>query len=169
MKYPNVWPTVLSSNDGLKLVLGMLSFNALLASSIRLDQFEPPKVGATTTNFVLNFIKNSLAIRTCLHQKSVDKVLELAKNEETISIISNRFVDQLRRLNTKFDCPFTYYFFRMSGLITQSHQSHPYSIFTLADFGKVQNAAVLFFNIVTNILKHGENDLLTKPIVDDCV
>ncbi|KAG0765358.1 hypothetical protein G6F57_004868 [Rhizopus arrhizus] len=78
MKYPNVWPTILSSNDGLKLVLGMLSHNALLASSIRLDQFELPKVG--TTNFVLNCIKNSLAIRTCLHQKSVNKVLELAKN-----------------------------------------------------------------------------------------
>ncbi|KAG1380241.1 hypothetical protein G6F61_004237 [Rhizopus arrhizus] len=78
MKYPNVWPTILSSNDGLKLALGMLSHNALLASSIRLDQFEPPKVG--TTNFVLNCIKNPLATRTCLHQKSVDKVLELTKN-----------------------------------------------------------------------------------------
>ncbi|KAG1296928.1 hypothetical protein G6F62_009112 [Rhizopus arrhizus] len=80
MKYPNVWPIVLSSNDGLKLALGIFSFNAPLASSIRLDQFEPPKVGTTTTNFVLNCIKNSLATRTCLHQKSVDKVLELTKN-----------------------------------------------------------------------------------------
>ncbi|KAG1150415.1 hypothetical protein G6F37_005552 [Rhizopus arrhizus] len=147
MKYPNVWPTVLSSNDGLKLVLGMLSFNPPLASSIRLDQFEPPK--------------------TCLYQKSVDKVLELAKNEETISIISNRFVNQLRRLNTKFDCPFTYYFFRTSGLITQSHQSHPYSIFTLADFGKdilVEILALFANDRCIPILKNGAlSQLLGKP------
>ncbi|KAG1053213.1 hypothetical protein G6F43_004699 [Rhizopus delemar] len=79
MKYPNVWPIVLIRNDRSKLVLDMLSFNALLTSSTRLSQFEPPTVGATTTNFFLNSIRNLLAIRTYFDQKSVDKALELAK------------------------------------------------------------------------------------------
>ncbi|KAL1926630.1 hypothetical protein VTP01DRAFT_5525 [Rhizomucor pusillus] len=73
------------------------------------------------------------------------------------SVTSSNLLDQLRQLTRKFNAPSSYYLCRASGPITKSHQCHPYSMFTLADFDCRRNpASQMFTNIAVNIFKYGD-------------
>ncbi|KAI7901761.1 uncharacterized protein BX663DRAFT_513961 [Cokeromyces recurvatus] len=164
-KYNNIWPTTMHSNDGEKLVIGTLSCNILVTSSIRIDKAEKPVVGATM-HMDLNQRYDSLSISIYLDKQSVDRALALAKDKKCISIYNSYFLGQLRQLNTHFDDASTYYLCRASGSITQSHQCQPYSIFTLADFDKGMNpAARIFSTIGINVLQKGRKACLNRDIV----
>lgn len=83
--------------------------------------------------------------------------MDLAKNADARSVTSSNLLDQLRQLTTKFNAPSSYYLCRASGPITKSHQCHPYSMFTLADFDCRRNpASQMFTNIAVNIFKYGD-------------
>lgn len=118
-RYPDVWPTTLNSNDGSKLVIGTQTFNALITSSIRLDETTRPNAGGVTTNFQLIGIESSLSTSIYLDEESIEKAKSLAENINATSVSNTNIMDQLRQLSTKFDAPSSYYLCRTSGPITK--------------------------------------------------
>ncbi|CAO3591440.1 unnamed protein product [Absidia cylindrospora] len=169
-RYPDIWPTTTNNIHGTKLVIGTHAFNALVTSSLRLDQLEPAMIGAATMNFDLQHLEDSLAIGIYLDQAAVKKALALAANKDCVSITNHSMLGQLRQLNTNFHCPTTYLLCRASGPITGSHACQPYSIFTLATFDKGRNPAATIFNkIAIEVLKHGAEAQLTKDLIAQCI
>ncbi|KAG0164511.1 hypothetical protein DFQ30_009850 [Apophysomyces sp. BC1015] len=138
-RHENVWPMTLETLDGPKLVVGTLSFNALVTSSTRLDQSVKPSIGAVTTNFMLSQLGDSLATVIYVDQESARKAIALAGNTEATCITMTDYSGQLRQLNTKFHHPSTFHLTRASGPITAVHQCQPYSNFTLYDFDRGRN------------------------------
>ncbi|KAI8575346.1 hypothetical protein K450DRAFT_275701 [Umbelopsis ramanniana AG] len=168
-RYPDVWPTTLSNNDGLKLIIGTQTFNALVTSALRLDEATRPNVGGMTTNFVLMGIESSLSTSIHLDEESIKKAKSLAENVNETSLSKTNIMDQLRQLRTKFHVSSSYYLCRASGPITKSHQCHPYSVFTLHNFDRGRNpAAKIFADIGVSVLKNGDQAVLSKALVDEC-
>jgi hypothetical protein len=67
---------------GARLVIGTLSCNALVTSSLHLDLPEQASVGGTTLSFVLSTADISNATRIFLDQESVNAALVLAANKK---------------------------------------------------------------------------------------
>lgn len=84
-RYFDVWPTTLNSKDGPTLIIGTQTFNALITSSIRLDQTTKPSVGGVTTNFQLLGI-DSLSVSIYLNEESIEKAKSLAENTNATSV-----------------------------------------------------------------------------------
>lgn len=169
-RYPDVWPTSLNNNDGLKLVIGTQSFNALITSSLRLDEAARPNVGGVATNFQLTTTESSLSTFIYLDEESIDKANRWVDKINATSLGYSNIMDQLRQLSTKFDAPSSYYLCRASGPITKSHQCHPYSIYTLYDFDRGRNpASKIFADIGISVLKNGRQASLSKALVDECI
>ncbi|KAK3822899.1 MAG: hypothetical protein J3Q66DRAFT_279251 [Benniella sp.] len=51
--YKKVWPVTMPTNEGMKLVIGTKSFDALITSSLRLDREKEPSIGTSTPSFAL--------------------------------------------------------------------------------------------------------------------
>lgn len=169
-RYPDVWPTTLNNNDGLKLVIGTQSLNALVTSSLRLDEAARPNVGGVATNFQLTTVESSLSTYIYLDEESIGKANDLVNKIDATSLGNSNIMDQLRQLSTKFDAPSSYYLCRASGSITKSHQCHPYSIYTLYDFDRGRNpASKIFAEISISVLKNGRQGTLSKALVNDCL
>jgi hypothetical protein len=166
-KYKNVWPTTINYNNSEKLVVGTLSCNVLVTSSIRIYRAETPVVGATI-HMDLSQQFDSLSTSIYLDKKSVELTLNIAKNEKCISLDNCNFLGQLRQVNTFFDDGSTYYLCHCSGPLRQSHTCHPYSVFTLFDFdmGK-SHASKVFSVIAVEILKKGNEARLNKDVVSE--
>ncbi|KAG0043229.1 hypothetical protein BGZ89_006530, partial [Linnemannia elongata] len=77
--YKNVWPTTVSALDGERLIIGTLSFDALVTSSLRLDTRMNANVGCATPSFLLCSTSHSLATKIFLDQESLDDGLQFAK------------------------------------------------------------------------------------------
>ncbi|KAI7898005.1 uncharacterized protein BX663DRAFT_546726 [Cokeromyces recurvatus] len=154
-KYKNVWPITINFNDGDKLVVGTLSCNVLVTSSIRIDRVETPVVGATM-HMNLSQHSDSLSISIYLDKKSVELALNIAKN------------DKYKQLNAFFDDGSTYYLCRYSGPLTQSHTCHPYSVFTLFDSDMGRSSASNIFGVIAiEVLKKGNEAQLNKDVVSE--
>ncbi|KAI9306974.1 hypothetical protein BJ944DRAFT_144408, partial [Cunninghamella echinulata] len=168
-RYPNIWPTTITNNDGAKLVIGTKTFNALITSSLRIDTKMEPSIGAKTLSFVLNNDQLSLATRIFLDKNSIEMAIKLALSETTTCINSYHLFYQLRQLRTHFHHASTYYLCRASSSITSDHISQPYTVFTLADFdcgkdsqGKI--ASELFQLIALQVFKFNRPTLNKKKV-----
>ncbi|KAI9469017.1 MAG: hypothetical protein EXX96DRAFT_612694 [Benjaminiella poitrasii] len=80
-KYKNVWPTTITNIDGEKLVVGTLSCNVLVTSSIRIDRAETPVVGASM-QMSPSQRSDSLSTSIYLDKKLVELALNIAKNDK---------------------------------------------------------------------------------------
>ncbi|KAH7044401.1 hypothetical protein BKA57DRAFT_469559 [Linnemannia elongata] len=79
--YKNVWPTTVPAQDGERLIIGTLSFDALITSSLRLDTRMSASVGCSTPSFLLSSARHSLATRIYLDQESLETVSGLPKEK----------------------------------------------------------------------------------------
>ncbi|KAI7860782.1 hypothetical protein BDC45DRAFT_5008 [Circinella umbellata] len=162
--HPDVWPVSLEHHDGLKLIIGTQVSNALVTSSIRLDEKLPLSVGGMTTHFRLDNIKDSLACKIFLDMDSVKAARVLIENPATRKITDTGLIfNQLRQVRTHFDSPSTYTLCRASGPLTKSHTCQPYSLFTLIDYDRGRNPSAGIFQIIAEqVLKHHKTAKLNK-------
>ncbi|CEG82315.1 hypothetical protein RMATCC62417_16399 [Rhizopus microsporus] len=166
IRYPDVWPTTLSTSDGKKLLIGTQSCNLLVTSSLRLDKVDDPCVGATTVNFDLQNKTNSLACAIYLDVESVTKSLALANEPATKSINKYGYLYQMRQLNSKYDDGTSYFLVRCSSHFARNHAAQPFTLFTLADFNNVRNPAASLFNaIACNVLESGNTAVVNKGLI----
>ncbi|KAL1929008.1 hypothetical protein VTP01DRAFT_2067 [Rhizomucor pusillus] len=146
------------------LMIGTLTCNASVTSALRLDnKTMPPCVGASTPSFILGSKPESLIF---LGKDCVDLALKLTKNKHAISISNTHLLYQARQLASKFEAASIYYLYSASGPLTQAHTCLPYTIFTLAGYGRRGNAsAKLFHHIAELVPKRGMQAILNKDFV----
>lgn len=94
-RYLDVWSTTLNSKSGPTLVIGIQIFNALITSSIRLDQPTRPSVGGATTNFQLLRVDFNLSTGIYLDEESIEKTKSLTKNINATSVSNTNIMDPL--------------------------------------------------------------------------
>lgn len=73
--------TTVPAQDGEWLIIGTLSSDALITSSLRLDARMSASVGCSTPSFLLSSTNHSLATRRYLDQESLDDGLRLAQEK----------------------------------------------------------------------------------------
>lgn len=165
--HQNVWPTSLDVRDGKKLVIGTQVSNALVTSSIRLDEKGFVSIGATTSHFTLDTIKDSLASKIFIDLDSLKSAKALIEDPSTTHVSGIGIIfHQLRQVRTKFHLPSTYSLCRASGPITISHTCHPFSLFTLSEFDRGRSpSASIFRTIAIEVLSNNSNATLAKENV----
>ncbi|KAG1137269.1 hypothetical protein G6F37_011358 [Rhizopus arrhizus] len=84
--HQNVWPTSLDVRDGKKLVIGTQVSNALVTSSIRLDEKDFVSIGATSSHFMLDTIKDSLASKIVIDLNSLKSPKALVEDPSTTHV-----------------------------------------------------------------------------------
>ncbi|KAG0254088.1 hypothetical protein BGZ95_006138, partial [Linnemannia exigua] len=172
MPYKNVWPTTVSAQDGERLVIGTLSFDALITSSLRLDTRMNISVGCATPSFLLSSTSHSLATKIFLDQESLDDGLQLAKGKDTWSVSSSNLMWQLRQTKTKFHDPSTYYLCRASSPFANKHPCQPYTIFTLVAFDHAHNGdgsilSRLFHALASRVIRDAREAVIDKQTVEE--
>ncbi|KAK3847211.1 MAG: hypothetical protein J3R72DRAFT_471032 [Linnemannia gamsii] len=80
----------ISAQDGVKLVIGTQSCNALVTSSLRLVLPEQASVDGATLSFVISTADASNATRIFLDQESVNAALVLAANKKAWEVSNRR-------------------------------------------------------------------------------
>ncbi|GAA5816879.1 hypothetical protein MFLAVUS_010413 [Mucor flavus] len=165
--HQNVWPTSLDVRDGKKLVIGTQVSNALVTSSIRLDEKGLVSVGATSSHFLLNTIKDSLASKIFIDLNSLKSAKVLIEDPSTTQVSDIGIIfHQLRQVRTKFHLPSTYSLCRASGPITINHTCHPFSLFTLGEFDRGRSPSASIFNTIANeVLSNNSDAKLAKENV----
>ncbi|KAG1165730.1 hypothetical protein G6F46_008016 [Rhizopus delemar] len=98
---------LLSRNDVPKLIIGTQVSNALVTTSIRLDQNLPPSVGAVTSNFNLT-ISDSFATKIFVDMESVTATKSIVIDPTTARVLNTGMLShQLQQILTRFDLPST--------------------------------------------------------------
>ncbi|KAF9922698.1 hypothetical protein BGZ65_009399, partial [Modicella reniformis] len=169
--YKNVWPLTIHSQEGDRLVIGTLSFNALVTSSLRLDTKMDASVGEHTLPFLLSDPAHSLRTRIFLDYDSVETGLRLAASPDATCVSNSDKVCQLRQTKTKFHDLSTYYLCRASSQFAQGHVYQPCTLYTLSSSDLIQSGAGLaasniFRTIALNVLKSGERAVLERATVE---
>jgi hypothetical protein len=160
----NVWPTSLDVWDGKKLVIGTQISNALITSSIRLDEKGLVWAGATTIHSMFNTMKDSLASKNFIDLGSLKSAKTLVEDPSTTHVSDiGIIVHQLCQVRTKFHLQSTYSLCRASGPITINHTCHPFSLFTLSEFDRGRTLSVFIFRTIANeVLSNNSNAKLAK-------
>ncbi|ORX55648.1 hypothetical protein DM01DRAFT_1335036 [Hesseltinella vesiculosa] len=104
---PRVWPTTIADSDGMKLVIGTKTFNALATS---------------------------LGTKIFIQRKAINLAMRMAVVPSTKNVNDTDLLFQIRQVRTRFHHPSTYLCCRSSSIWTEDVSSQPYSIFTLADW-----------------------------------
>ncbi|SAM07889.1 hypothetical protein [Absidia glauca] len=169
-RYRNVWPTTLTDVDGMKLVLGTKTFNALVTSSLRLDKHFEPEIGPGTCHFVLENDLQSLNTKIFIKEEAWKAAKVLAENKSANFISCYDIVYQMRQLRTRFHHQSAYLCCRSSNETTDDITTRPYTVFTLAGFDNARensnyrSGAQLFRQVALAVIQ-GSN-MLTKVYVD---
>ncbi|KAG1581541.1 hypothetical protein G6F47_012423 [Rhizopus delemar] len=163
-----VWPVLLKGREGHKLVIGTEVSNALVTSSIRLDEKHHASIGGITTNFLLKNMQDSLACRIFVDTECLNKARTILSNPMATCVSSHgSMISQLRQLRTHFDYATTYTLCRASGPLTSSTICHPYILFTIAEHDRGRNSpAIIFRSIAVKIMKQGNTATLNKEDVN---
>ncbi|EIE87813.1 hypothetical protein RO3G_12524 [Rhizopus delemar RA 99-880] len=149
--HQNVWPTSLDVRDEKKLVIGTQVSNALVTSSIRLDEKGFVSIGATSSHFMLDTIKDSLVSKIFIDLDLLKSAKALIEDPSTTSVSDIGILfHQLRQLRTKFHLPSTYSLCRASVPITMNHTCHSFSLFTLSEFDRGRSPSASIFRTITN-------------------
>ncbi|KAK5797110.1 hypothetical protein F5H01DRAFT_385294 [Linnemannia elongata] len=170
--YKNVWPTTVPAQDGERLIIGTLSFDALITSSLRLDTRMSASVGCSTPSFLLSSTSHSLATRIYLDQESLDDGLRLAHGKDTWCVSSSNIMWQLRQTKTKFHDPSTYYLCRSSSPFANKHPCQPFTIFTLLAYDQSHSGdgvvlSRLFHTIASRVIQDAREAVIDRQMVED--
>ncbi|KAG0737105.1 hypothetical protein G6F62_010410 [Rhizopus arrhizus] len=165
--HQNVWPTSLDVRDGKKLVIGTQVSNALVTSSIRLDEKGFVSIGATSFHFMLDTIKDALASKIFIDLNSLKSAKALIEDPSTTHVSDIGIIfHQFRQVRTKFHLPSTYSLCRASGPITINHTCHPFSLFTLSEFDRGRSPSASIFRTIANeVLSNNSDAKLAKENV----
>lgn len=171
-RYVGVYPTTMHSIDGERLVIGTHTMNALVTSSIRIDQKEKPSVGGKTLSFLVEDETSSFNTRIYLDQESIDRALEIVSDKDIWFSEHENKLEQIRQIRSKFDKLQTYHLCRAWGPLTPGHSMQPYSIFTLvsnhsSEKGAGRAAAHLFNQIAVSVLLERENATLDHSVLEE--
>lgn len=163
-----VWPVLLKGREGHKLVIGTEVSNALVTSSIRLDEKHHASIGGITTNFLLKNMQDSLTCRIFVDTECLNKARTILSNPMATCVSSHgSMISQLRQLRTHFDYATIYTLCRASGPLTSSTICHPYILFTIAEHDRGRNSpAIIFRSIAVKIMKQGNTATLNKEDVN---
>ncbi|KAI7900041.1 uncharacterized protein BX663DRAFT_440175 [Cokeromyces recurvatus] len=168
IRYWNVFPTTLSTVDGLKLVIGTKIFNALVTSSLLLDTSAEPEIGPNTTSILLDTIEKSKNARIFIKKTAWDAAIKLSKAERICSITPYDVVYQLRQLRTRFHHLSTYLMCRAFNDDVDDIRSRPYTVFTLADWDNGADdtdyrvGSKLLQDIAMSVIQNGHSATLSK-------
>ncbi|KAI8075077.1 hypothetical protein BC940DRAFT_265819 [Gongronella butleri] len=132
-RYKDIWAITMQSADGYKLNIASKTFNALVTSSIRLDQRRQPDLGPTTKQLFLDETKGRNA-KLFLSNTCYDMATQLAANTAATAIQQFDLLQQLRQVRSKFDDPSTYVPSRASSPRFNFHRLQPQTIFTYSSF-----------------------------------
>lgn len=165
-QYPNRLSIGLMSYDNSrKLTIGTNAFNALVISSIRLDDSKTPsEVGASTKHFTPS--SNS---RIFLSTSSIEKANQLANdnNREHIPSSDDPF-NMIMQLRSKFNQETTFLLARVFGSFTSNHTLLPYTIYTLADYKGSSETDVLHGSKVMELICRTILDNKSRRISKQC-
>ncbi|KAF9925600.1 hypothetical protein FBU30_004653 [Linnemannia zychae] len=149
----SVWrtlPTTVSAQDGERLIIGTLSFDALVTSSLRLDTRMNASIGCATSSFLLSNTGYSLATKIFLDQESLDDGLRLAKGKVTWPVSNSNLI------------PFA-----------NKHPCQPYTIFTLVAFDQAHNGygsvlSRLFHTLASRVIRDAAREaVINKQTVEE--
>ncbi|KAG1539647.1 hypothetical protein G6F49_012327 [Rhizopus delemar] len=152
----------------IRLVIGTEVSNALVTSSIRLDEKHHASIGGITTNFLLKNMQDSLTCRIFVDTECLNKARTILSNPMATCVSSHgSMISQLRQLRTHFDYATIYTLCRASGPLTSSTICHPYTLFTIAEHDRGRNSpAIIFRSIAVKIMKQGNTATLNKEDVN---
>lgn len=157
-KYKNVYPTTIIDTNGMKPVVGTKTFNALITSSLRLDESFNPEVGPSVISFDLSNSSQVKATTSFVKESAWKEAAEIAQNNSPASIASYDLIYQLHQLRTRFHQQSTYFLCRASNEAVDNLATRPYTIYTFADWDNgndnaaYRTASKLFQTIATNIM-----------------
>ncbi|GAA5807718.1 hypothetical protein MFLAVUS_001092 [Mucor flavus] len=155
-------------NVSMKLILGTYPFNALVTSSVRIDNLvDHPECGPNTVNFAVPPQSNS-KYKIYLDSQSWSDSFMFDNNTNLNSIYTHSRLMQLRQLKTRFHEIGTYSSSRSS--LFHGYLQQPMTIFT---YGKgttsINSGALasrLLATLATSVVKDGENARLEKSNVE---
>lgn len=165
-RYHGLWPTTLNTLEGAKLVIGTLSSNVLVTSSMRLDIVDKPSLGGITNNFTLSCNKESQQCRIFVDHNMIEQAMTFIDKPDVHRLSDTMILSQIRAIRSKFHTIDAYILCRATGPLTLSHLHQPCSLFTLSESKRIP-AAEIFRLIATSVIKHGENARLSKKQVQD--
>lgn len=109
-----------------KLIIGSLVFNAIIISSLRLDNNTKPEVGASNYSFTA-----TPSTRIYVSRKNIEKANTSLK-KKLVYFNQHDYDSQLRQLRSYLTCPNTYVNARVFSKWTDNKLCRPFSIFTFA-------------------------------------
>lgn len=147
-------------NISMKLILGAHPFNALVTSSVRIDNLaDHPECGPNTVNFIVPPQSNS-KYKIYLDSQSWSDSLMFDNNTNLNSIYTHSRLMQLRQVKTRFHEIGTYSSSRSS--LFHGHLQQPMNVFTYGKITTSTNSGAL----ATSVMKDGENAHLGKSNVE---
>ncbi|KAI9478822.1 MAG: hypothetical protein EXX96DRAFT_638204 [Benjaminiella poitrasii] len=152
----NIWPTSLDVRNGKKLVIRTQVSNALVTSSIRLDEKGSISIGAISSHSMLGAIKDFLASKIFIELNSLKSAKALIEDPSTTHVSDIGIIfHQLRRSLC-----------RASGPITINYTCHSFSLFTLSEFDRGRSLSVSIFRTIANeVLSNNSDAKLAKENV----
>ncbi|KAF9087427.1 hypothetical protein BGX27_002937 [Mortierella sp. AM989] len=170
--YKGVRPlTLVAVSEGERLVIGTQASDALVTSSVRIDEPDKGSVGALTGTFQLLDAVDTTSTRIYLDKESFDLGMALINDANAWRITNSYMHGQLRQFKTKFDDASTYFLCRASGPLTKAHTYRPYSVHTYCNYSRAGDghlASKLSLNISTLVLKDGDGAVLSLGTVQEC-
>ncbi|KAI9595880.1 hypothetical protein BDF19DRAFT_413340 [Syncephalis fuscata] len=163
--YPGVHATIQYEDNSRRLVIGTNAMNALVTSSIRIDNEIEPDVGSSTMQF-----KPTCKTRIFVSSKSAKYAMEFIEQKPPCELYPFDTCSQLRQLRSKFNNPTTYLLLRSSSSYTNRCYLRPYTIWTLADFDSTaalpsqSSMASKMFQLVIFAVINGTNALKKDEI-----
>ncbi|KAF9195850.1 hypothetical protein BGZ49_002953, partial [Haplosporangium sp. Z 27] len=169
--YKGVRPVTLRGRDGVRLVIGTCSCNALITSCVRIDEDVEGSisVGGDTVNFEI--LENELKfIRIFVDRERITEGEEMAQKTKQAAC-KDFGIEHLRQIRSKFDIENTFQLLRRSGPLTDRQQFRPQTIFTLAKLAARESgcsaASRIFYKVANAVLKDGRKAILELEDIEE--
>jgi hypothetical protein len=142
------------NDNSKKLIIGTYSFNALVTSSIRLDQTSELETGPSTKQFSPS--RNTQIFIAQTSRIAANDIIETKKN----TLYDFDILHQLRQLRSRLTSPSTYSISRACAMLTNQISCKPYTIFSILDAGS--NTSDTDEKLASMVLRHIALKILNK-------
>lgn len=153
-KYQNMAVLGYENDNSKKLIIGTYSFNALVTSSIRLDQTSELETGPSTKQFSPS--RNTQIFIAQTSRIAANDIIETKKN----TLYDFDILHQLRQLRSRLTSPSTYSISRACAMLTNQISCKPYTIFSILDAGS--NTSDTDEKLASMVLRHIALKILNK-------
>ncbi|KAG0162664.1 hypothetical protein DFQ28_000919, partial [Apophysomyces sp. BC1034] len=166
-RYRHIWVLTVTDSDGTKLNIGTKTFDALVTSSIRLDEKHKPELGPTTSKFIVGET-HGRQIQIFLDASNYKLATKSAQNGNATNIQDLDILQQLRQVRSKFGEHSTYIPSRASSPLCNFHRTQPQTIFTYCTFDNGGSntdgrlASRVFAQVASEVISKKEKAVLEK-------